>query len=322
MDSKKNNIDSAKAVSLIKELLQRYNGATFEMLERALIPTRIPIEEIKKTVFLCDYPDDTVHLIPGKTGKVVSKDTVTGSRQWREIVKGRITKLEREKMLGELYMMQKESLKKGLEEITTGDFLEIDCFGVTSKLEGALTEAAFDNIAKEEGFSVKRIPENIAVHVKPQLMEFLEHSGLSNDVLKILKKDNRAKGWPNFDFLIKKDGTTRRVEVKSLWGTDTNKARLIHSVGGRWKTSSCKFEDQDIFAVNLWLRTGNIKDFAFARSVLKDATHPDGLPGATTKNKEGKKIILSDYVHQNPSCTIGNGSWFASIEEVWNLFYR
>jgi hypothetical protein len=175
-------------------------------------------------------------------------------------------------------------------------------------------------VAEEEGYSVKRMPENIAIHVKPQLVAFMEDSNLPSFAKEILKKDERAKGWPNFDFLIEKDNITRRVEVKSLWGTETSKARLIHSLGGRWKTSSCQFEDQDIFAVNLWLRTGDIKNFAFARSALKDDAHPYGLPPATTTDKSKRRVVLTDYVNQNPDCQIGNGSWFGSLDEVAQLF--
>lgn len=313
-------IDPQQAVELVKELLRRYRGSTFEMLHQALIPMRIPIKDIKNTQFWAEYPTDTAHIVPGKTGKLIPKGFINGSKSWKELVKGRITELEDEDISGELYMMRKSALKKGLEEIRAGDLFEIDCFGVTSKLESALTEAAFAKVAEEEGYYVKRMPENIAIHVKPKLAEYLENSGLPHFVLEILRKDERAKGWPNFDFLIEKHGIIRRVEVKSLWGTDTSKARLIHSVGGRWVTSSCRFEDQDIFAVNLWLRTGNIKDLAFARSVLKDDAHPFGLPAATRRSKDGRKLLLPDYVNQNPDCQVGNGSWFSSLDEVWQLF--
>lgn len=313
-------IDPQQAVQLVKELLQRYRGSTFEMLHQALMPMRIPIEDIKDTQFWAEYPTDTAHIVPGKTGKIIPKEYITGSKLWKELVKGRIMELEDDRISGELYMMRKSALEKGLEEIRVGDLFEIDCFGVTSKLESALTEAALAKVAKEEGYYVKRMPENIAIHVKPKLAEYLESSDLPRFVLEILRKDERAKGWPNFDFLIEKHGIIRRVEVKSLWGTDTSKARLIHSVGGRWETSSCRFEDQDIFAVNLWLRTGNIKDFGFARSVLKDDRHPFGLPAATKKSRDGRKLLLRDYVNQNPDCRIGNGSWFSSLNEVWQLF--
>jgi hypothetical protein len=123
--------------------------------------------------------------------------------------------------------------------------------------------------------------------------------------------------YPSYDFDVERDGDKRKVEVKSLWGTDTRYARLIHgkSTGqdrgqpNYYATSSCKFATQDIFAVSLFLRTGNLRDFAFARSVPRDVA-PYGLPRATN---------YPDYVNQNPECVIGDGTWFASIEEVWNL---
>src|SRR5690606_22116330 len=114
-------------------------------------------------------------------------------------------------------------------------------------------------------------------------------------------------------------------EVKSLWGTNTSYARLIHSTTSKPKgpanlwtpeqkrsyypTSSCKFTTQDIFAVNLFLRTGNIREFAFARSV-SNANKKYGLPYVRE---------YPEHVNQNPLCEIGDGSWFGSLDEVWNL---
>ncbi len=51
------------------------------------------------------------------------------------------------------------------------------------------------------------------------------------------------------------------------------------------------------------------KDFAFARSVPRDI-QPHGLPRSRS---------YPEHVSQNPSCRIGDGAWFATIEEVWNL---
>ncbi|VUZ86614.1 hypothetical protein MELA_03019 [Candidatus Methylomirabilis lanthanidiphila] len=62
--------------------------------------------------------------------------------------------------------------------------------------------------------------------------------------------------------------------------------------------------------VSLFLRTGNIRDFAFARSVPRSVKTPHGLPAA-----EG----FREHVNQNPPCEIGDGSWFATIDEVWRL---
>jgi len=114
-----------------------------------------------------------------------------------------------------------------------------------------------------------------------------------------------------YDFEIEKAEVVKKLEAKSLWGTNTRFARLIHSKDANqgYPTSSCKFATQDFFAVSLFLRTGNIGDFAFARSVPDDIK-PYGLPRA------GK---YPDHVNQNPTCQIGDGKWFGSLDEVWNL---
>ncbi len=131
--------------------------------------------------------------------------------------------------------------------------------------------------------------------------------------------------YKNFDFVIEKNGRSKRLEVKSLWGTNTKFARLIHSTTKRPKgdpatwttqqkanyypTSSCKFATQDIFAVSPFLRTGNISQFAFACSVPKDE-QPFGLARARK---------YPEHVGQNPPCEIGDGTWFSTIDEVWHL---
>ena len=116
---------------------------------------------------------------------------------------------------------------------------------------------------------------------------------------------------PYFDFEVSKAGVTRKLEAKSLWGTNTRFARLIHSKDPKkgYVVSSCKFEAQDFFAVSLFLRSGNIRDFAFARSVPVDVM-PHGLPRA---------VKSPEQVNQNPTCEIGDGRWFSSLDEVWNL---
>ena len=95
--------------------------------------------------------------------------------------------------------------------------------------------------------------------------------------------------------------TTRPSGVEAAW-TDGQKANY-------YPTSSCKFTTQDIFAVGLFLRTGKIDDIAFARSVPQDVA-PYGLPRST-----GYPV----HVHQNPLCDLGNGVWFATIDDVWDL---
>ena len=168
--------------------------------------------------------------------------------------------------------------------------MEIDNYGISSSLTSALAELEFSEIAKSKGYSVKRMPEDIAKH---------------------LMEDGK---YYNYDFLIEKDGVSKKIEVKSLWGTDTSKVRLIHALGNNYKTSSCKFETQDIFAVNLFLRTGRIKDFAYAISKY-EGDDPYGLPCAT--GKSGDK--LTEYVHQNPDMVIGNGKWYGDLDEIWKI---
>lgn len=190
---------------------------------------------------------------------------------------------------GELhYTVKKKELAVRIEGVSEGDIFEIDRYGITAKLESALTEAALVAHGQERGYKVTRCPEDIARHL--------------------------GDYW-HVDFVFEKKGVSKRVESKSLWGTDTSKARLIHSKGRGYETSSCKFATQDIFAVNLWLRTGVITEIAFARSVPKDKKRSYGLPAATKRGGG----TMPDYVHQNPSCTIGDGVWFGSIDEVWEL---
>ncbi len=118
------------------------------------------------------------------------------------------------------------------------------------------------------------------------------------------------------DFLIRDgQGPWKRLEAKSLWGTDTSKARLIHNKTKGWVTSSCRFSDQDFFAVNMWLRTGCITDIMFARSVLRDATHPHGLPPARSRRNGS---LIPAHVTQNPPIP-DPGVWFPRLRDVWNL---
>jgi hypothetical protein len=162
-----------------------------------------------------------------------------------------------------------------------------------------LAEFELVRIAQTAGYTVRRMPEDMAQHLG---------------------------SYRNYDFEFTKEGITKKVEVKSIWGTNTRFARLIHSLTtrpkgkpGTWTeeqrrnyypTSSCKFATQDIFAVSLFLRTGNIGDFAFARSVPRTTATPYGLPPADD---------FPVHVNQNPVCDIGDGSWFATIDDVWHL---
>jgi len=273
-----------------------------EMLERVLIPFRLPIIEIGENIqkfdgewavkFKVEQGEEVGKIEVGVSGKIIPKKHVEGNTPWFELVKARIHSSTDITAEGELHGGAKGNTKEKfmelLSQVKIGDYMEIDPFGVTSKLESALTEAAFTFAARDVGYVVIRMPEDKAKHLGEKR---------------------------HFDFLVSKNGVEKRVELKSLWGTDTSKARLIHTKGGRWITSSCRFEDQDIFAVNLWLRTGNITDIAYARSVFKDDAHLYGLPCA--RADDGSQI--REHVHQNPRLEIGDGVWFASLDEVWNL---
>lgn len=254
-------------------LLQRFGGATTELLDSVLAPHRLRITKIDvvtkgrstTATFVADVPAHEGTIFEeGTTGKVVPRNHVESKAPWRELIKGRILKSESDRIEGELYF-DSGRFKTALAVVAIGDYLEVDPFGVTSKVESALCEAALYKKAKYLGFTVTRMPENVAKHIGTQNY---------------------------YDFKLEKDGKVYRVELKSLWGTDTTKARLIHTVTkasgtGKnsaredrqtWSTSSCRFKDQDIFAVGLWLRTGQIVDFAFALSVSDDEQTQWGLP--------------------------------------------
>jgi hypothetical protein len=297
-------VDAKRARQLVEKLLRRFKGATFEMLEQVLLPLEAPITKVDRTLrkvgkhkagtFEIAQGSEHPTLTRGRSGKVVPRAFADRTADWKELIKARIHDAKEGFASGELHYAARE-LADRLARVNVGDILEIDRYGITAKLESALTEAALVAHALERGYAVTRLPEDIARH----LGEYYD-----------------------CDFLFERKGVKKRVESKSLWGTDTSKARLIHSVGGRYETSSCKFATQDIFAVNLWLRSGCVTDIAFARSVLKDDSHPYGLPPATKRRKKGEKgpkVILPDYVGQNPECHIGDGVWYGSIDDVWNL---
>jgi len=299
----------------LQDLARRYRGATPESLVAVLCPLLIPIESINPEVhrlpgqthwrasFTVPITSENEEVLQrGCTGKFVPRAYVEGQDRWREICKGRIVELDTAGVVacGEIYTgSTRRALDAAVQELTTDDFLEIDQYGAAAKVLSGLAEYFLVEAAKSEGFKVYRMPEDMARHLGR---------------------------YANFDFIFEKEGVRKKVEAKSLWGTNTAYARLIHSRSTRrpsgpeaswtedqrqnyYPTSSCKFATQDIFAVSLFLRTGNIQDFAFARSVPQ-GEYPHGLARSSGH---------PEHVHQNPECEIGNGSWFASIEEVWNL---
>lgn len=300
-------------VTQFARLLRRYHGATPEALIAVLCPLLIPIESLDKTIVRNPGENHcrasfTVRMTPdsegvirrGRTGKFVPSRYGTGGL-WTEIAKGRIIDVDPVVGIasGEVYTGGKrDKLEKALDILQQTDLLEIDQYGAAAKVLSGLAEYSLCEMVRESGYTVSRMPEDMARHLG---------------------------AYANYDFEFTKHGVVKKIEVKSLWGTNTEFARLIHSTTtaprgnaeawtdeqrhNYYPTSSCRFATQDIFAVSLFLRTGNIKDFAFARSVPADEK-PYGLPRATN---------YPDHVNQNPPCSIGDGTWFATIDEVWNL---
>jgi hypothetical protein len=282
-----------------RNLTRRYGHISPEALESVLCPVLIPIKRIDPTIhkikgqshFRASFvigllPQYEGLIAPGRTGKFVPASILTGG-SWREICKGRILEVNLNDGIanGEIYVgatTSQESLRQALDELDTSCYLEIDQYGAAAKVLSALVEYSLAQQLTNTGYVVKRMPEDMAKHIGT---------------------------YKNYDFEVSKEGATKRLEVKSLWGTNTAYARLIHSKGRDYPTSSCKFTSQDFFAVSLFLRTGNIADFAFARSV-PSTEQPYGLPVAEKH---------PDHVNQNPSCNIGDGVWFATLDEVWKL---
>lgn len=284
--------------ALFDQITRRYSGVRPTALLAVLCPVLLPIHTLDKTIIrnkgeshyrgsftLKVNQGNWQLMVPGRTGKFVPQSYFDGS-SWREKAKGRILRIDRAAGIAycEVYVgnSSQDELERALAALSSDDYLEIDQYGAAAKVLSGLVEYSLANKGWEAGYRVTRMPEDVARHIRP---------------------------YYSFDFLFERDRVARRVEVKSLWGTDTRYARLIHSKTKGYETSSCKFDTQDIFAVSLFLRTGNLDDFAFARSVAKTKKRY-GLPHAPK---------YPDYVNQNPSCEIGDGTWFASINEVWNL---
>jgi hypothetical protein len=295
---------AASIREVIAELARRFKGSTPEMIERVLTPYRFQITKIGSEVkkarshryveFEATIPPD-VWSEPemGASGKVVPKEYVDGTSDWKELLKARVHTCRGRTVCGELHLPGSGRFGTALEIVKIGDYIEIDPFGVTSKVESALVEAAFFATSRNRGWVATRMPENVAMHFGTQNY---------------------------YDFRLKKGREIVRVELKSLWGTDTTQCRLIHTKSREsgtgknavrvdrqiWRSSSCRFHDQDIFAVNLWLRTGCITDFAYAISVPSDIDQTWGLPA--TRNYP-EHVIQNIVVSDPPS-----GVWTPDLE--------
>lgn len=283
--------------ALYQTLTKRYGAVEPEALVKVLCPLQVPLRTLDRTIvkvagqshwratFTLDVTDENREALQlGRTGKFIPRSHVVANAPWREVAKGRIYAVSDEVAEGEVYVGAgaKASLEAAVADLSDDDFLEIDQYGAAAKVLSALVESTLATRLLRDGFVVRRMPEDMARHI-----------GV----------------YANYDFEVERDGVQRKVEVKSLWGTDTRYARLIHSTGVGYPTSSCKFATQDIFAVSLFLRSGVITDFAFARSVPIDE-RPYGLPRATG---------YPEHVNQNPLCEVGDGTWFADIGDVWDL---
>ncbi len=285
--------------TLFERLTKRYGDVTPQALESILCPVLIPIRTIDKNIiklsgqshyrasFTISIDKECEDLVvPGRTGKFVPQSYEEGG-VWREIAKGRILSVDRRAGIakGEIYTgsaSKKAELEKALAGLSPSDFLEVDQYGASAKVLSGLVEYSLVQVLKEAGYKVRRMPEDMAKHIG---------------------------GYAYFDFEVEKSGVVKKLEAKSLWGTNTKFARLIHSLTDGYPTSSCKFATQDFFAVSLFLRSGNIREFAFARSVPNDIKKY-GLPRAEK---------FPEHVNQNPLCEVGDGTWFGSLDEVWKL---
>ena len=283
--------------ALYTHLTRRYAGITPEALQKILCPVLVPIRSIDPQVvksrgqshwhasFEIEIAPEYEELMTvGRTGKFVPGSYASGGI-WRELAKGRIVGVCPGTGIaqGEIYLGtgSRQDLQRALAALSTSDFLEIDQYGASAKILSGLVEHNLSELVRRAGYRVRRMPEDCAKHL-----------GM----------------YYNYDFEFEKDHVVKKVEVKSLWGTDTRCARLIHSKSKSHKTSSCKFQTQDIFAVSLFLRTGSTQDFAFAKSVSLADDPVHGLPHARG---------YADYVHQNPLCQIDNVTWFDHIDKVW-----
>ncbi|ONN57212.1 hypothetical protein AC057_08875 [Acinetobacter genomosp. 33YU] len=106
--------------------------------------------------------------------------------------------------VGEIYVGNSslKSLQTQLTDLSENDLLEIDQYGAAAKVLSSLSEYYLAQHGKENGYKVIRMPEDMAKHLG---------------------------AYANFDFTFEKNGVKKTIEVKSLWGTDTRYARLIHS---------------------------------------------------------------------------------------------
>lgn len=192
--------------NLLESLTRRYGHVEPEALSAVLCPLWIPIRSIDRTVdklpgqnhyrasfSVAVTEENREVLVRGRTGKFVSHRFIVGDSPWGEIAKGRIIDVDPASGVasGEIYCGHntKKSLEEALSVLSRADFLEIDQYGASAKILSALTEYEFSRQASAAGYTVHRMPEDMAKHLG---------------------------AYCNFDFLVSKGGVSKKVEAKSL----------------------------------------------------------------------------------------------------------
>ena len=146
-------------------------------LEKVLCPVLIPIRTLDRHIlklpdqshyrasFTVEVQDDWKELMQrGRTGKFIPAGSLKGEA-WREIAKGRILQLAEDGTVaeGEIYTgAGKAKLEQALSTLTEQDFLEIDQYGAAAKVLSGLVECALTRMAVKCGYTVHRMPEDMA----------------------------------------------------------------------------------------------------------------------------------------------------------------
>ena len=284
---------------LINTRLKRYKGMTEEALQAIFCPTLVPIYKIVKNVFLMpgqqhfrasfqiqikeEYSD---LIAKDREGIFVPASYAKGEAEWKNLAKGRIINVDAENGIayGEiLFGNTKEELETALEYLDEEDYFEIEEYGISEKVTAALIQYNLVALAQKSGYEITKYPQSAS-----KALELTEGCSIN----------------------LTKDGTTKRIRLKSLWAENPKYARLIQLNSNRYLTGNCKFDDQDIFAVSLYPRTGDTKDFAFVKSISQKQDPVHGLAEA-----QG----FPGFIIQNPECEIDNVVWFDNLDEVWKI---
>src|SRR5436305_1845355 len=82
---------------------------------------------------------------------------------------------------------KKGELEKAVQTLTADDFWEVDQYGASAKVLSGLVEYSLVQVLKEQGYTVLRMPEDMAKHIG---------------------------GYAYFDFEVSKRGVTKKLEAK------------------------------------------------------------------------------------------------------------